>query len=274
MFRTGFGGSHRPGQRRRRRWRPEQTGSEGIAGNAPSGWSPYCGRAPDPGEWLTHWNLDPLLITTLGALAGWWWLRRDRIDDRGFVPLAFGMIILLFVSPFCALGSALFSARAVHHVVLAALLAPALALILVRNGRAPTVTLPMAAALHASTFWAWHVPSLYSAALSNDAIFWLMQVTITGTAVLLWLGVFRAPASAAVAALLATMVQMGALGALLTFAQRPLYAPHWSTTAAWGLAPLEDQQLAGLVMWAPGSLLYLLAAVTILYRSLQPSRAA
>ncbi len=183
-------------------------------------------------------------------------------------------MIFLFVSPFCALGAALFSARAVHHLVLAAVLAPALALLLIRIGRAPRVTLAVAAIAFAVTFWAWHWPSLYAAALSSDALFWLMQVTITGTSVLLWAGVLRAQASAAVAALLATMVQMGALGALLTFAQRPLYEPHWSATAAWGLAPLEDQQLAGLVMWAPGSLLYLMAAVTILYRSLQPRATA
>jgi len=214
------------------------------------------------------------LIAALAAIAGWWWLRRDRIHDRGIVPFALTIAVLLFISPFCALGAALFSARVVHHVILVALLAPALALIVVRNKPAPSVTLPLATIVHALTFWAWHLPSLYSAALSNDAIFWLMQGTIAGTAVLFWTGVLRAPASAAVAALLATTVQMGALGALLTFAQRPLYAPHWSATAAWGLAPLEDQQLAGLVMWAPGSLLYLLAAVTILYRSLAPRRAA
>ena len=69
------------------------------------------------------------------------------------------------------------------------------------------------------------------------------------------------------------MVQMGVLGALITFASRPLYAPHWSTTAPWGLAPLEDQQLAGLVMWAPAAAIYLLAALAILYRSLQASPA-
>lgn len=211
-----------------------------------------------------------MLIVVLGALVGWWWLRRDRIDDRGLAPFALASIVFLFVSPFCALGAALFAARAVHHVLLAAVLAPALALLLMRNGRAPQASLPLATVVHAVTFWSWHLPSLYAAALSNDALFWLMQMTITGTAVLLWSAVFRGPVPAAVAALLATTVQMGALGALLTFAQRPLYTPHWSTTAPWGLAPLEDQQLAGLVMWAPGSLLYLLAAVTILYRSLQP----
>ena len=241
------------------------------AGATATGWVPYCGPAPDPGEWLSRWNFDPLLIGAIGLAGGWLWLRRERRDQRGLMVAALGIVLLLFVSPFCALGSALFSARAVHHVVLAAVLAPVIALMI---GRKPAVPLWPATAAHALTFWAWHLPSLYAAALSSDALFWLMQATITGTAVLLWMAVLRAAASAAVAALLATMVQMGALGALLTFAGRALYAPHWSATAAWGLAPLEDQQLAGLVMSAPGSLIYLLAAVTILYRSLQPRPAA
>jgi putative membrane protein len=245
-----------------------------VSGPHPAGgWSPYCGPAPHPAAWLTHWNFDPLLLGVLGALAAWWFFKRDRIAERGFVALAFAIVLLLFVSPLCALGSALFSARAVHHVVLAALLAPVLAVILLRNGRASGVAWPLATIAHAATFWAWHLPSLYGAALASDALFWLMQATITGTAVLLWQTVMRAPVTSAVAALLATMVQMGALGALLTFAARPLYAPHWSSTAAWGLSPLEDQQLAGLFMSAPGSLVYLLAAVTMLYRSLQPRRA-
>ena len=233
-------------------------------------WLPYCGPAPHPAVWLTHWNWDPLLLGVLGALAAWLVYRRERIAGRRLLVLAFAIVLLLFVSPLCALGSALFAARAVHHVVLAAVLAPVLALILLRNRAVAGVALPLATIAHAMTFWAWHLPSLYAAALSSDALFWVMQVTFTATAVSLWLAVLRAPASDAVAALLATMVQMGALGALLTFAERPLYAPHWSTTAAWGLAPLEDQQLAGLFMSAPGSLIYLLAAVTILYRSLQP----
>ena len=237
-------------------------------------WSPYCGPAPHPAAWLTHWNWDPLLLGVLGALAAWLIYRRERIDGHRLILLAFAIVLLLFVSPLCALGSALFAARAVHHIVLVALLAPVLALILLRNKGVVHVPLSLATIAHAMTFWAWHLPSLYGAALSSDALFWLMQVTITATAVLLWLAVLRAPASGAVAALLATMVQMGALGALLTFAARPVYAPHWSTTAAWGLSPLEDQQLAGLLMSAPGSLIYLLAAVTILYRSLEPRTAA
>jgi putative membrane protein len=70
------------------------------------------------------------------------------------------------------------------------------------------------------------------------------------------------------------MVAMGALGALLTFSRSALYAPHWLTTQAWGLSPIEDQQIAGIVMWAPASLVYLLAALTILYRSFDSRLAA
>jgi putative membrane protein len=68
------------------------------------------------------------------------------------------------------------------------------------------------------------------------------------------------------------MVQMGLLGALLTFAARPLYAPHLASTAAWGFSPLEDQQLAGLVMWAPAAGIYLGAALWLLARWLGPDR--
>jgi len=175
---------------------------------------------------------------------------------------------VLFVSPLCALGSALFSVRVVHHLILTTLLAPLIVAGLSLHRRRVPGSLAVLTAIQALTFWAWHAPPLYAAALGNDALFWVMQVTITGTAVLWWAKLRQAPSAAAVAALLATMVQMGLLGALLTFANSALYAPHWLTTQAWGLSPLEDQQIAGLVMWAPASAIYLLTALTILYRSL------
>ena len=77
----------------------------------------------------------------------------------------------------------------------------------------------------------------------------------------------------AIGAILASTVQMGLLGALITFAAAPLYAPHLGSTLAWGVAPLDDQQLAGVLMWAPGSLAYLAAAVAIGWRWLDAERA-
>jgi len=80
----------------------------------------------------------------------------------------------------------------------------------------------------------------------------------------------RASAPAAVAALLIAMVAMGLLGALLTFTGEPVYAPHFLTTAAWGLTPLADQQAAGLIMWAPAAAVYLAAALLMLGRWIGP----
>src|SRR5690606_9227535 len=98
--------------------------------------------------------------------------------------------------------------------------------------------------------------------------------SLLGAAVWFWSGVRHARAPAAVGALLATMVQMGLLGALITFAGQPLYAPHLAATLAWGLSPLEDQQAAGLIMWAPAAGFYLAAALAILGRRLGPPTSA
>ena len=106
-------------------------------------------------------------------------------------------------------------------------------------------------------------------------IYWLRLGSLLGTAVGFWVSVRQAQVTAAVAALLATMVQMGLLGALITFASAPLYAPHLLTTGPWGLSPLEDQQLAGLIMWAPAAAIYLVAALLIAGRWLrQENRSA
>ena len=52
----------------------------------------------------------------------------------------------------------------------------------------------------------------------------------------------------------------------------PLYAPHFLTTAPWGFRPLEDQQLAGLIMWVPAAGLYLAAALVLTNRWLGRER--
>src|SRR3546814_10040072 len=57
---------------------------------------------------------------------------------------------------------------------------------------------------------------------------------------------------------------MCVLGALITFSSRALYAPHLLGPQDWGYSPLEDQQLAGLIMWAPGAAIYLAAALVLL----------
>lgn len=228
---------------------------------------PYCGAAPEPAEWLARWNGDPVLLLLLAAGA--------VLAGRGRVGVAFwwgyALLLLLFLSPLCALSSALFSVRVVHHVALTAIAAPLLVAGM-RRLRVPGAAASWAAG-HALIFWFWHTPDAYGAALSSDAAYWAMQLTLLGSAMGFWTALRQSSAPLAIGLLLAMMVQMGLLGALITFAGVPLYAPHYASTLAWGLTPLADQQLGGIVMWAPAAGLYLGAALRRGWRLLAPRAA-
>jgi len=229
----------------------------------PEIWVPYCGAAPGPAEWWARWNGDPWLIAILFAAA--LLLRRGPRTAH----LALGVAAILFVSPFCALTSAMFAARAAHHFVLLAVLAPLIAWSLpVRAGGLAAWT-----AVSTLILWIWHAPPLYAAALSHDTVYWLMQLSLLGSAVGFWRAVRAAAPPQAAAGLLAYMVQMGLLGALLAFSSFAFYAPHALTTVAWGMSPLADQQLAGLIMWVPGAAAYLAAAILLMRGMLvEPAR--
>lgn len=227
---------------------------------------PYCGVAPGPEAWIGRWNLDPLLIVALAVLA--WALWRPGAGPRHpGLRWAWALAVLLQVSPLCALSSAFFTVRVIHHLTLVLAVAPLLAWGL-KWQRLPA-PLWRCTAISALVFWAWHAPAAYAAALASDALYWLMQASLLASATVFWIAVRRAGAVAAMAAILVAMVPMGLLGALITFAMRPLYEPHFASTLAWGVAPLQDQQLAGVLMWAPGSLVYLAAAVGIGWRWLR-----
>ncbi|MGF7147319.1 putative membrane protein [Sphingomonas zeicaulis] len=224
--------------------------------------TPYCGSAPLPAELITRWNLDPVLL--IGLVAAAILIRRlPGKTERAAAMIALALCALSFVSPLCAMTSALFSARVAHHLILITVVAPMLA-----GAVRPAGSLAGWTFAHALILWGWHAPAFYGAALSNDILFWLMQASLLGSAIGFWAGLRRATPPAAIIALAATMAQMGLLGALITFAAAPLYAPHWLTTAAWGLSPLDDQRLAGLLMWIPGSLAYLGALLTVAWRLL------
>lgn len=249
-----------------------ETGSIGEKGTAVSaGWKrTYCGAAPAPENLLESWNGDPFLLLALAGLATWILVSRHGLERRWLLA-GWAVLAVLFVSPLCSLTSALFSARSAHHLVLVSVAAPLIAYGLGDRGQVRLRIGPIAAAgVHAATFWFWHVPALYEAALGHVAVYWLMQATLLGSAVLVWRRILipRAGLLPALLALVGLILQMGFLGAVLTFAREPLYTPHLLTTAPWRLSPLEDQQLAGLLMWAPGMLPYLYAALRMTMRAL------
>lgn len=232
-------------------------------------WTPYCGAGPVPAELWARWNLDPVALALLTVLGG---LLLANSDNRRLAIAALLVLVVTFVSPLCALSSALFAARTVHHVLLVSAGAPLIAYALPRTTRPPRLATWTASFV--VVFWAWHAPAAYGWAMSNDAAYALMQASLLLTATMAWRAVRAARPAGAVSALLATMVLMGLVGGLLTFAPRPLYAPHALTTAAWGLTPLEDQQIAGLIMWIPAAGVYLAGALSILGRILRPRLAA
>ncbi|WP_417525910.1 cytochrome c oxidase assembly protein [Marinovum sp.] len=208
----------------------------------------YCGAAPLPAQALSAWNLDPGLLATL-ALAVFLF-RRSPLGLTGVAVLA-----LAFVSPLCAISVALFSARVVHHVLLVAVAAPLLAAALPRLRRGQP---GLAFLVSTAVLWGWHQPAAYDAALADKVLYWLMQVTLLTSALWFWRAVLdRQTGIEAVLWSLAGLMQMGALGALLTFAPEPLYAAHALAPFDWGLTPLADQQLGGLIMWVPAMLPYL-----------------
>lgn len=237
----------------------------------------YCGPAPAPEVLLAAWNGDAVAVALCAALA---LAHVRRGEPAGRLPLAAAILLLLalFLSPLCALTVALFSARVAHHVLLVAVAAPLLALAFPERADVPRrLGLSLLVAVHALVLWFWHAPPVYEVAIRGALPYWTMQASLLASAVLLWRRVLtpQTGVGPAVLALLATAVQMGMLGALLTFAREPLYAPHFTTTLAWGLTPRADQQLGGLIMWVPAALPYLVAAALLIGNRLErtPARA-
>lgn len=230
----------------------------------------YCGPAAIPADLLTRWNFDPVLIVGLMLLAVATASGRSANARASWAALL--LMVFVFVSPLCALSSALFSARVFHHVLLVSAVAPLLAVAFPLR-RMPYLPLPVLVAAQTLIFWGWHMPLAYEWGLSSVGGYWLMQATLLGSAWLVWRGVF-APATdtgAALVALVTTVAQMGLLAALIVFSPRALYAVHFETTQAWGMSPLADQQLAGLLMWMPAALPYAAIGLVMAWASLRPT---
>jgi putative membrane protein len=121
---------------------------------------------------------------------------------------------------------------------------------------------PLACALlHAAVLWFWHAPVPYQLALAQPLWHVLAHASFLLSAWLFWWAVLRPGQGGvlgAAGALLFTLTHTGLLGALLTFAPEPLYLAESGS--------LRDQQLAGLVMWVPGGLIYLGVAVWAAWR--------
>ncbi|WP_234826670.1 cytochrome c oxidase assembly protein (plasmid) [Sinorhizobium meliloti] len=255
-------------------------------------------EAGDPWNYL--FVVLPLALTALAYAIGMRRLwsasaRGPTIHLQRAVCFAAGWVFLAaaLVSPLDRLATQLFTAHMIEHEILMVIAAPLFVLskplapllwFLPQKLRAPVgralvrsvVLLPVrkaatnqlvATSLHGAALWLWHAPRLYDAALAETPVHWLQHLSFFCTALIFWwallFGRGRQDYGTAIFYLFASTLHSGFLGILLSFAREPLYRSQGAGAASWGLSALEDQQLAGLIMWVPAGMIYVAAALAL-----------
>ena len=164
----------------------------------------------------------------------------------------------------------------VQHMLLILVAAPLIALSHVFAGGPRFLrSVFVVGGLHAIALWAWHMPVLYDVAMRIDALHVIEHLSFLVTAVLFWNVVVEASVDRfkRVGLVFVTMLQSGALGAILAFARSPLYEWHVFHTAR-PSELLADQQLAGAIMWVPPGAIYFAVMLGLLARALSALDAA
>jgi len=242
----------------------------------------------------------PLLVTAAWYVSGVAraWCRGGRtgsVSAWSVVSFAVGWsaAAAALVSPVAWLSEILFSVHMTQHTLLMLVAAPLMAfgqplLVFlwafrrdhreriagsVRSRRILIVwhhlTSPLSAfLLQAIALWIWHLPSLYEAALASDGVHAFQHLSFLLTASLFWWAMVhgrygRQGYGLAVVYVFLTAVHSGALGALLTVAPSPVYPYYVRQSAAWHVDALGDQQLAGLLMWIPAGVIFIVLGLAL-----------
>jgi putative membrane protein len=211
------------------------------------------------------------------------------------------VLFVALISPLDPLGETLLSAHMAQHALLVAVAPPLLLLgkpsiifawavpalcrrvflgstiwqSLTKIGDALSRPLP-AALLHGLALWLWHAPAAFNAAVASSGVHALEHAAFFGTALLFWRAILDGRSSRragpALGASFATLIHSALLGALITMAPYPLYSWYRDGAILWGLSALEDQQLAGLLMWVPMGIVYLAACLLLASRLVAEGR--
>lgn len=256
-----------------------------------------------PEQVWASWSLSPVVVLPL-IVAGFLYLRGSRMVDHAVRPtfvqrlLFTGGMVCLFValvSPLCRMASTLAWAHMVQHVLLVAgaplflaLSRPRTVILAGLPGRLrmtaatwmqaatpasqPYAYLLVSFVLYGVNIWFWHIPALYQGALLNVSLHVVMYAMLLLVSLLFWhsvLEAYRSPGGASgLAAMLLffTFLHTAVLGLLLALSPQVWYPLMAARGAAWGLLPLDDQRLAGLIMWIPMGGVYFAAALAVLAR--------
>jgi cytochrome c oxidase assembly factor CtaG len=251
-----------------------------------------------------HWFSDPLVLVPLALFAGiyvWRFARaREEEGGRGAGPLqalAFGAgmlaIVVALVSPIDGLGEQyLFSAHMVQHVLLGDI-APLLILlglsrVILRPATRRLTSVerrlgPLASPATGLIAWlvlmyVWHVPALYDAAVEHPLVHLLEHLSFFAAGVALWWPLIQPipmrrhlTGLQPVAYIGTAKAGLAALGIFLTWSTTAIYPYYEDTPRIWGLTPVEDQNVAGVIMMVEQSLTLAVVLVVLFMRMLRQS---
>lgn len=265
------------------------TGARAAFAHGSDAEQPYLAWTFDP------WIVVPLVAAGVAYAAGTirLWLRIGfrsvRLGQGIAYAAGWASLALALVSPLHWLGERVFTFHMIEHEIVMTVAAPLIVLArpigallwgvpeTVRHGIGSLIQHAWlrrlwdvasrgrnATILHGVAIWAWHAPALFDAAVTNVVVHRLQHLSFFVTAVLFWWAVMRrSDFGVGAFHLFVTMLHTSALGALMALAPRVLYGEQTLHSAEWGLTPLEDQQLAGVVMWVPAGTVYAGAALAL-----------
>ena len=122
---------------------------------------------------------------------------------------------------------------------------------------------PLAFAIWSVTFSAWHLQPAYDLMMRNHDVHIFTHVLFMVAAVIMWWPVLsplpefpRLSPPGAMIYLFLLGIPMMLVASLITLSDGVLYPWYASAPRVWGLSPLSDQKLGGLIMWIPGGIFY------------------
>lgn len=123
----------------------------------------------------------------------------------------------------------------------------------------------------------WHDPDAYNAALRSDLVHDIEHLFFFAAGMLYWWHVTGAGPRihkqigmvGRIGFVLAAIPPNMGLGVILAFIGEPIYTYYTAVPRLWSLSVLDDQRIGGVIMWVPGSMMYIIAALILISRLLQ-----